>query len=184
MRIPLSTLGFVALNLFVAGAIITRLTNGSQSEALRSTAARPLPDRVISALDVPTPVDVSAIQAQAPFHKSRTFYVPPPQPTQVQPPPDYRFAGAMVLPNKSAKVVLVHNRTSVRTTVTTGDQLDGWSVTEVGPNRVLVSLGDRTVEISAAGRAQAGGMTLVSSSSPRPPGASGMVRVPVNTNHE
>lgn len=156
MRIPLSTVVLGILNAAAAGVLIARIVAGSQVEALQATQAQARPASVAPVDETGPPVDFGAIQAQAVFHKSRSFYVPPAMPLQEQPPPDYRFAGSMVLPNGGATAVLIHNQSSVRTKVASGDQLEGWTVTEVGSKRVIVTLGERTVEIGAA-RAPAGG---------------------------
>lgn len=177
VRVPLVTLLLCAVNAALALALGWRVLHGSQRQELVTAAPRATP-ATFASLDLPALTAIDSIQAQAIFHTSRSFYVPPVQ-TVVQPPPDYRLVGSMSIPGKPPSAVLMHAQSGARMRVAKGDQLEGWTVTEVVPGRVTVQLGDRSTEITAARQASSG-MSMVVSQPPVPTtaaAAAGGVRV-------
>lgn len=164
MRLPLVTAALAVLNVALASAIGTRLL-GESSIAERVIAAAA--DQTTEAVEaVPSalalaPASFDRLQSEAVFHKSRSFYVTPSLPSAPHPPPDYRLAGVMALPDRPPTAVLLNNQSNARVRVTAGDQLDGWSVAEVSAKRVVLQLGERTAEISATTSAGSTGMVRV-----------------------
>jgi hypothetical protein len=116
-----------------------------------------------SGLDVPdllpalAPTAFDALQSEAVFYKSRTYYVAPASPAEQLPPPNYRLAGLMAVPNRPISAVLLDNQSNARVRVAIGDQIDGWMVADVSAKRVLLQLGERTEEITPAMRAAVSG---------------------------
>lgn len=180
MRVSLSAAALLALNIALAGGITMRLVAGSHVEAmLAATHAR----RPLTSLNLAPPLssDFSAVQAQAVFHRSRSFYVAPAAPAVEQPPPDYRFAGSMSIPSQGPTAILIHNQTNTSRKVSRGDVLDGWTVADIGPRKVVVTLGERSTEIPAAASAGTG-LIVVSSPAAGSTPSPGGIRV-LGTSH-
>jgi hypothetical protein len=162
MRLPLVTAVLAVLNVALASAIGMRvLRESSIAERVTAAAADQTTEAVAEVPSALAPTSFDRLQSEAVFHKSRSFYVTPPSPSAQHPPPDYRFAGLMALPNRPPSAVLLNNQSNARVRVTAGDQLDGWSVAEVSAKRVLLQLGERTAEISATASAGSSGMVRV-----------------------
>lgn len=178
MKLPLITVLLGALNFALGWAIGTQLFGKPRlDEQVRVAAAAA---KAPAAVELPlalAPVSFDGLQAQAVFHKSRSFYVAPAAPVTQQPPPDYRMVGLMALPNQPASAVLLNNQSNARIRVAVGDQLDGWNVSDVTARRVVVQLGDRTAEINSTTRAAAGGMVATPGSQASVTASPGMVRV-------
>ena len=67
----------------------------------------------------------------------------------------------MSFPGQPVTAMLINNQTGARQKVRTGESLDGWTVTEVTPRNVIVTLGQRTSEIGSAMGAGSSGITHV-----------------------
>jgi hypothetical protein len=179
VRLPLFTVLLGSANVGLAAWLAVRAFTGWSLDALTTEES---PMRTVEAVPTVAPAAPSfdSIQAQAVFHKSRSFYIAPESPVAQQPPPDYRLAGSMAVPNQPRSAVLVGNRSNARVKVVVGDLLEGWTVAEVTPTHVVVQLGERTEQIGTSTRSQPGGMRLISSDQPAPPPSApenGMVRV-------
>jgi hypothetical protein len=112
-------------------------------------APHPIAPLDLSGLDAPTAksVDFGAIRDSAVFYSRRTFYSPP-VPSQVIPPPDYDFAGSMTLP-QGRKVAFVKKKgEQINRAVHVGEDLDGWRVSSVGSNGIVVVRDDRQIELN------------------------------------
>lgn len=177
MRLPLFTVLLAVLNVSLAWTIGVQLLGEQRlDEQVKAAAAAA---KMPAAPELPAllaPASFDALQSQAVFHKSRSFYVAPPATVQ-QPTPDYRMVGLMAMPNRPPSAVLMNNQSNARVRVAVGDQLDGWTVAEVTARKVVIQLGDRTVEIDSASRGAPGGMVAVPGSQVSTAGAPGMVRV-------
>lgn len=158
-RVPLLTLLLCAVNAALAVALGWRLMHGSQRHELVAATAQKT-SLTFESLDPPAVTPVDSIQAQAIFHASRSFYVPPVE-TVVQPPPDYRLVGSMSIPGKPPAAVLIHSQTGERMRVAKGDQLEGWTIADVAPGRVTMQLGERSAEITTTARQVAPGMSVI-----------------------
>jgi hypothetical protein len=183
MRLTLSTIVLTGLNAVLFGALAVQLTRGSQRDALLESAVpqAPIAPRKF---DMPSAmVNLDSVQSRAVFYKSRNFYVAPASPVVEQPPPDYRLTGSMSFPNRPLTALLMHNQTHARVKVVSGDQLDGWTVSDVGPRRVVVQLGERSAEIGSAAVSRSPGVTIVSNGQTAIPSSpsTGIVRVPAGT---
>ena len=178
MKLPLFTVLLAAINVLLLWAIGAQLFGGprleEQVKAAAAAAKMPAVPELPAAL---APTSFDGVQAQAVFHKSRSFYVAPASPITQQPPPDYRMVGLMALPNRPPSAVLVNNQSNARLSVVVGDQVEGWSVAEVTAKRVVLQLGDRTAEINSASRAASGGMVITPGSQASTTSSPGMVRV-------
>jgi hypothetical protein len=179
VNVPLVTVVLAVLNVafiwLIGAQLIGAPSLREEVKAAAATAAAPVIPQLPASL---VPASFDGLQAEAVFHKSRSFYVAPASPAAQLPPPDYRMVGLMAVPNRPPSAVLLHNQSNTRIRVAAGDQLDGWSVSEVSAKRVVVQLGERTAEINSSTRATVGGIVVTSSNQASPPTASpGMVRV-------
>lgn len=162
VRLPLATVLLAVLNVALASAIGMRvLGEPSIAERVKAAAAAQTAGAVEEVPSAPVPTSFDTLQSEAVFHKSRSFYVAPASPGAQHPPPDYRLAGLMALPDRPPSAVLLNNQSNARVRVAAGDQLDGWNVAEVSARRVLLQLGERTAEISAATSTGSSGMVRV-----------------------
>lgn len=174
-RGKLLTLALYGVNALLLTWLGARIWQGSQRDALLEAQAE-APAIASEALTVPPVADFDPLRAQAVFHKTRSFYVPPAVPVVEQPPPALRFAGSMLIPNQPATAVLVDPASGQRFKVRTGDDVSGWSVAEVGKQSVVLQLGDRRAEISSNTTQTGTGMTMTSTA-PVPQVSGGGVRV-------
>ena len=127
MRLPLFTVLLAVLNVLLVWAIgVLLLGEPRFDEQVKVAAAAakvpvaPEPPAMLA------PPSFDGLQAQAAFHKTRSFYVPPP-PTVQQPTPDYRLVGLMALPNRPPSAVLVSNIT-LRMAATTNPEISAQTV--------------------------------------------------------
>ena len=87
------------------------------------------------------------------FHQDRK-YVPPPEVDPVataSPPPDWVMTGYLSLPGKSPKAFVRQRAGGKTMTVTTGDTVEGWTVTDVVAKRVSLQQGERSADMRATG---------------------------------
>lgn len=159
-RWPLATILLVLVNVGMACAIGWRVYSGSQVVELTSAAGVAEPFEPVAATQPPV-TRLDELTELAVFHKSRSFYVAPPPQLTIQPPPDYRLAGAVIFPGQPASAVLIHAQTGARTRVKPGDEVDGWKVTAVKPTAVTLQFQDRTTEITRSAGSQSFGITTV-----------------------
>lgn len=139
---------------------VARLWQGSEAASILATA--PLPAHAPRPVKESEPAaeDLTAIMAAALFYQTRAFYTPPPVP-QLQPPPDYKLSGTLVIPQQPTVALLIQGHTGARTKVREGDTLDGWKVASVQPQAVTVSHGEQQFEIRSTARTTAFGMRAV-----------------------
>jgi hypothetical protein len=174
-RIPVLTLLLCGLNSLLLAVVCWRALDGSKRDELVQSAGH-APQTTALDLSLPSVPDASVIQAQAIFHKTRAFYVAPVAPIVQQAVPDLRLAGSMSIPNQPSAALLVNPQSGARTKVHVGDQLEGWTVAEIGPRRVVLQLGDRREEITNSSGSIASGMTT-SAMSPGAAAPAGGIRV-------
>lgn len=172
MRFRITTAVLVAVNVGLAVLLAGRLLHGTQKEAIRASEreSRTAPEVSLSLPD--NSVDLSGIQAQAVFHVSRSFYVPPEPATLQITAPDYKFTGSMSVPGRGRTAVLTRAQTSERVKVAVGDMVDVWTVRDIGPRSVTLAMNDREVEITSAG-SNRDGSSMPSSPSAAPLAAAG-----------
>lgn len=181
-RLPLVTLALAATNGLLAVALMWRLLTGSAVAEIEQVT--PGPTQVTPHSWAPPPrIPLDNLTALAVFHKSRNFYVAPPPPVNVQPPPDYRLVGSMTFPGRPASAVLAHAQTGTRARVAVGDVLEGWSIASVTSKVVTLQLDGRSASIVASGGAQGSGLTMVSGAMNVPAASTGSVRVLGNANN-
>lgn len=178
-RLPLSTLLLAALNLALFAGLSTQILRGSKREELLNAPGQTLSAGPLN-IDAGQPVaNLEAIRNQALFHKTRAFYVAPRAPAVELPPPDYRVAGSMSLPNGPLTAMLVHNQTAARIKVSAGDLLEGWTVAEIGSRKVTLQQGNRSTEIGSTATTRSG-INLVPNGQ-RSTSPTGILRVPAGT---
>lgn len=178
-RLPLPTLLLALLNLALFAGLSVQMLRGSKREELLNATGQTLSVTPLN-IDAGRPVvDLEPIRNQALFHKTRAFYIAPAAPAVELPPPDYRVAGSMSLPNGPLTAMLVHNQTAARIKVSAGDLLEGWTVAEVGPRKVTLQQGTRSAEIGSMSTARSG-INLVPNGQ-RSASPSGIVRMPAGT---
>lgn len=182
VRLPLVTLVLAVTNGLVAVALTWRLLAGSAIAEIE--LIEPEPSQAAPHSWTPPPrVPVDNLTSLAVFHKSRSFYVPPPPPVNVQPPPDYRLVGSMTFPGRPASAVLAHAQSGTRARVAVGDVLEGWTVASVTSKIVTLQLDGRSASIVASGAAQGSGLTMVSGAMNVPSASTSSVRVLGNANN-
>lgn len=173
----------VAVNLVLVGAIAFVWQRGERLIAQVDSlplARTPIPDLAL-AMPEPRLGIYPVIQNQALFHRSRTFYVPPPPDAAPVLPaiPDYVFAGAMTPPGGKAVAALKDPQTGALTRVRVGDTLSSWSVRIVDARRVVVEHSGTQREFAASSTAMSpsgGGLQRVGMATPRSTLAPGEVR--------
>jgi hypothetical protein len=103
-------------------------------------------------------VDVNTIRDQAAFYTNRAFYRPPAASVEV-PAPDYEMAGTLGLA-PSKRVAFVRKRSDHSSkTLHVGDDLDGWRVTAIEPDRVILALNEQVAELrNSSGNGTASGL--------------------------
>lgn len=177
LRLPLPTLGLGAVLFTLVSAIVFVLVNGTRADALLATPARAVEPFVFEGPLARGAADLAAIQSQPLVHASRAFYEPPAEQAPAAPPrPDYRLAGAMILPGKPAVAVLTERNGGKTTRVKRGDELAGWRVASVDRKQVVLTWGNERAEITS-GIPAMGPVTMAGATST--PGNSGLKRVPI-----
>lgn len=153
MKFRASTFALLALNVALAGVGAVQLWSGSHVGRISSTAPRAVSMPTVMLESAPPLVDLASVTSQAVFHESRVFVVPA-DPTQtIQAPPDYRLSGSMTLPGQSPVAILIHNTTGSRIRVAADADVEGWKVAEITSRQVVLSLGDRTIQVTSTSRA-------------------------------
>ena len=150
LKLPLPSM---LLGLVVAGvlvAIVVLIAGGTRAAELLATPAKSAGALSIDLANAPQAPDLAAIQSQPLMYATRSFYVAPrADAAPAAPPlPDYRFAGAMVVPNKPAVALLSLPGAATRR-VHAGDDLGGWKVRTVDAHRVVLEWQDQQREIKA-----------------------------------
>jgi hypothetical protein len=151
-RIRRTTIFLSALNLAL-GMLVFWIWKTGQQRVQEPTklAVNPLSLPDLGAVNS-TPmhsVDVATIRDQAVFYIARAFYQPPPASTEV-PAPIYDLAGTMRLSDGKRLAFVKRRSDRVSRTVHVGDDLDGWKVRLVEPERVLLEQGERVAELTDA----------------------------------
>ncbi len=149
LKLPLPSilLGLVAAAVLAAN--ISLIAGGTQASGLLATPAKPAAPLTVDLSHAPKSPDLAAIQTQPLMYATRTFYVAPrADAVPAAPPlPDYRFAGALVVPNKPA-VALLGRQGGATRRVHVGDDVDGWKVHAVEGRRVVLQWQDQQREIA------------------------------------
>lgn len=150
------------LNVALLAAIVVFLSNGTQIDSLKKTAAKriELPD---AAHDFPPlNTEFTILRTRALFYSSREYYVAPNPAMQdpILPKPNYKLTGTLTVPDKSVIALLSPMDGGVTRKVQEGDVLDGWTIKSVTSSKVVISMGARTEEIAGSEAKQAvGGLT-------------------------
>jgi hypothetical protein len=168
MKIAASRIILGLLNVALVCGLAAQVFHGTQVDSLKHTPPRTLRTPHVE-LDAPAAASPNAIQAQAIFYQTRTYYLPPPI-QAVQSAPNYRLVGTMTIPQQGSIATLMSNETSARTKLRQGDQLDGWTVASISPTRVTLELDGRTAQIDSHSTAPA--MLTENAATERPEGGS------------
>jgi hypothetical protein len=135
------------------GAVVLLVANALDREgivALQDDSPRPSGTSVDPLAFPDKPLDADALRDSALFHATRRFYVAPPEPPAPAQRPDYRLTGTIAIPGKPTTALLVSNAAGTPLKVRVGDAVDGWIVESVEPQRVVLKLGQETVEVAVA----------------------------------
>ncbi len=107
-------------------------------------------------------VDVATIRNQAIFYASRSFYQPPPAPVDVAA-PEYEMAGTLRLAD-GKRIAFVKNKADRSSrTLHLGDDLEGWHVQNIEPDRIVLNHNDQTAELRSSTTTGASGLIRGSS---------------------
>jgi hypothetical protein len=166
----------VCVNAVALGACVVRLLEGSRAQTILAQEPLPMqPPEPVHETVAPL-VDLAVIQSAAVFYEARSFYTPPVVPA-VQPPPDYRLAGTLVLPGRAAVAMLVQGSSGARRNVREGEELDGWTVTSIQRQLVKLRHAEQEFELRPATHASAMGiqrMPLSGAAQVTPPASRGI----------
>jgi hypothetical protein len=150
LRLPLPTQALGLLVVGLVSCIVAVILRGTQAATLLATPANPA---AAFELDLSSPrqsPDLAAMQIRPLVHSSRAFYQKPAEAPPAAPPrPDYRLAGALMLPGKAPVAVVVDRIGNHSRRVKVGDELDGWQVASVDRKRVLLTWGAERAEITS-----------------------------------
>jgi hypothetical protein len=102
-------------------------------------------------------VEVETIRDQALFYTSRSFYQPPPRPVEL-PPPNYEFAGTLRLANGKRLAFLRSRADQTGHTVHVGDDLDGWKVQTVEPDKIVLRRDEQTLDLLGSKQVRSSGL--------------------------
>jgi hypothetical protein len=147
-RISVVTVVLAVCNLGLVSALGIQLWKGSERSSLLMVAPAQIQ---VSEQEFGVPIGQDSgddLQALALFHASRSFYIPPAPAMRVRPPPDYRLAGVIRLPSRPVAAVVISNQTNARMKISKGDRLDEWSVEDIQPGKIEISLDGQRAEIT------------------------------------
>ena len=119
----------------------------------------PLPPLDLSALNsVPVPsVEVANIRDQAALYASRSFFQPPPVPVSVAS-PEYELAGTLRLADGKHIAFVTRKVDHGTRTLHLGDDLDGWQVAAIEPDRVNLANDQQFAELRPASKGAGQGL--------------------------
>jgi hypothetical protein len=150
MRLPSLTKALGILVLALVSCVVAVIVRGTQAAMLLATPANPAAGFELDLSSPRQPPDLAAMQTQPLVHSSRAFYQKPAETPPAAPPrPDYRLAGALMLPGKAPVAVVVNRMGNQSRRVKVGDELDGWRVASVDRKRVLLTWGVERAEITS-----------------------------------
>jgi hypothetical protein len=155
------TLLLAAVCVLLFGRLALQIFAGTQTGVLLETVPRRYAHPSVR-IDPPSATeDLAVIRDRALFYPARRFYVAPaPSAAPATPPkPEFRFAGAILIPNRPTVALLSNLSTHTSVKVRPGDDLGGWQVQAVERRRVILNFGTETATIEAAESNAAQGST-------------------------
>jgi hypothetical protein len=143
-------LGLVNLGLAMSAVMIWRVgeTRIHEPEHLAAHEVS-LPDLTVLTPTAATSVDIAKIRDNAVFYSRRSFYEPPP-PSQSIPSPDYDFTGSMDLPQGKRVAFVKAKFDHASRMLHLGDDLEGWRVEGIEPNKVVLVRDDHRTELTSS----------------------------------
>jgi hypothetical protein len=167
-RITTALLVILNLGLAVSAGVLWKTGQRQVREPVNMVVTPP-PSLDLSVLNsVPVPsVEVASIRDQAAMYASRSFYQPPPVPVSVTP-PEYELAGTMRLADGKHIAFATRKSDHGTRTLHLGDDLDGWQVAAIEPDRVNLAHEQQFAELRPAS-AGAGQGLMRGASAPAPP---------------
>jgi hypothetical protein len=149
------------VGLLAIAAAVLALMVVTPTEQFGPSASEPEPTKVRRASEptveaaVSRPAEYPAIAAHPLFYPTRKPWTPPPAPEPEAPPPvvtapsplnDYTLVGVVVSGNlRSAFVKAQANKIL---TLSEGQEVEGWTLKEITPERLYFSAGDATYEMT------------------------------------
>ncbi len=168
-RLRVTTVLLVLLNVGLS-ACIALLWNAGQARVAEpqrlNVPPLALPDlTVVDSVPMPS-VDVTTIREQAAFYASRAFYRPPAAPVEM-PAPQYEMAGTLRLTD-GKRIAFVRGKADRAShTLHVGDDLEGWRVQAIEPERVVLQRSEQTAELRSGGATNSPGLIRGGMSAPR-----------------
>jgi hypothetical protein len=164
-----TTIALSVLNLGLAVAVVLAWTRGQERVAQPATLVAPpldMPDLSVSN-SIPMPsVDVATIRSQSVFYASRSYYEPPPAPTEVAP-PEYEMSGTLRLAD-GKRIGFVKNKADRSSrTLHVGDDLDSWHVQVIEQDRIVLDRNQQIAELHTSTGGGVSGLIRGSASAPR-----------------
>jgi hypothetical protein len=168
-RLRMTTVLLVLLNVGLSACAALLWSKGQARVAEPERLNVPplaLPD--LTVLDsVPMPsVDVTTIREQAAFYASRAFYRPPAAPAEI-PMPQYEMAGTLRLAD-GKRIAFVRSKADrASRTLHVGDDLEGWRVQAIEPERIVLQRSEQTAELGSGRTTSTAGLIRGGMSVPR-----------------
>lgn len=163
-RLPLRSLALIAVDALLIVAIAWRLTQDAADAPAAASDAASLELAKFAAAATPTTVDLAVLTERPLFHSRRLFVaLPDPNVAAARPaPPQYQFAGAMLLPGRPAAGYLKHSQSGQSLKVSLGDLVDGWTVSAIESRGVILEHSGERITIGSSATAATPGITPVS----------------------
>lgn len=161
--IRVATILLVMANVGLALLVVLLWKRGQarvSEPAVVSAQPGSLPDLAVLN-SVPTrSVDVTTIRDQSVFYATRAFYRPPATPVEV-PPPEYEMAGSLRLANGKRIAFAKRKADQSSRTLHVDDDLEGWRVTLIEPDRIVLTQNEQSAELYARARSGAASSGLI-----------------------
>jgi hypothetical protein len=150
-RIRVTTILLAMANVALA-LLVVLLWNRGQARVTEPAqlGVQPLSLPDLAALNsIPMPgVDGTTIREQSVFYPTRAFYRPPAAPVEVSP-PEYEMAGTLRLANGIRIAFVKRKADQSSRTLHLGDDLEGWRVQVIDPDRIVVARNEQSAELRA-----------------------------------
>jgi hypothetical protein len=178
-RLRITTMLLVLCNALLAALVVMLWSRGQarvSEPAHLAVTPLSLPDlAALSSIPMHS-VDMTTIREQAVFYESRAFYQPPPVQVEVSA-PEYEMSGTLRLADGRRIGFVRKKADSSGKTLHVGEDLEGWRVQAIEPDRIILGLNERNAELRSGAGASVSGLIRGSTAAVAPPIAQTGVRV-------
>ena len=145
----ITTISLALLNVALASGVVLSWKYGQarvMEPATLVVPTLPLPDLAALNSTSMRSVDIATIRNQAAFYASRSFYQPPPAPSEVAA-PEYEVAGTLRLSDGKRIAFVKRKADRSSRTLHLGDDLEGWHVRIIEADRIVLEHNEQTAEL-------------------------------------